>query len=152
MSVRWVPLLLLFALVGGCSAPAAQVGAVRIENSWSRPAAAGSNGAVYLTLKNGGEADRLTAASTEVARTVELHRTITEGGVARMVHVKDGIELPAGGTVELKPGGYHVMLIGLNRELRGGDKFSLTLTFQRAGSVSVMVEVKGSASDSPPAH
>ncbi|GIW06102.1 MAG: hypothetical protein KatS3mg060_0907 [Dehalococcoidia bacterium] len=136
-------------MITACATPAGQVGGIRIENAWSRPAAAGSNGAVYFTLRNSGGADRLVAASTDVARASEIHKTSTEGGVARMTHVT-GIDVPAGGSIELKPGSYHIMLIGLNRELRGGDKFSITLTFQSGASGTVTVEVKGN--DPPPAY
>jgi copper(I)-binding protein len=147
---RLLSATLAFALLlVACAAPAGQIGSIRVENVWSRPAAAGSNGAVYFTLRNTGSADRLVAASSEVARTCELHKTMTEGGVARMAEVK-AIEVPAGGSVELKPGSFHIMLIGLNRELRGGDKFPVTLTFESGATGTVLVEVRGN--DPAPAH
>ena len=141
--------VVLTLLLSACATPASQVGSIRIDNAWSRPAAAGSNGAAYFTLRSTGSADRLVGASSEVARVCELHKTMTEGGVARMASVK-AIDVPAGGSVELKPGSFHVMLIGLNRELRGGDKFPLTLNFESGATGTILVEVRGS--DAPPSH
>ena len=142
-------LALVGAALAACTPTGGPVGTIRVENAWSRPAAVGANGAVYFTLRNGGAADRLIAVSSEVARVAELHQTTIEGGVARMAKVPS-IEVPAGGSVELKPGSFHVMLIGLTRELRGGDTFPLTLTFESGATGTVQVTVKGSAPE--PTH
>jgi copper(I)-binding protein len=141
--------LALIVLAGALLAACAPTGAIRVENAWSRPAAVGANGAAYFTLRNSGAADRLVAVSSDVARVAELHQTTIEGGVARMAKVSS-IDVPAGGSVELKPGSFHVMLIGLNRELRGGDTFPLTLTFASGATGTVLVTVKGSAPE--PTH
>lgn len=101
----------------------------------------GTTSAAYFVLRNrGGEADRLVAARTEVAGTVELHRSAIEDGVMRMRQV-ESIEVPARGEVSLAPGGYHLMLIGLTRELKDGDRFTITLDFERSGERVVEVEV-----------
>lgn len=101
----------------------------------------GTTSAIYFVLKNrGGEADRLVAVRTEVASAVELHLSAIEDGVMRMRQVET-IEVPARGEVRLAPGGYHLMLIGLRRELQDGDRFPVTLEFERAGSRVVEVEV-----------
>jgi periplasmic copper chaperone A len=106
-------------------------------------AAMGGTSAVYMTLVNsGGQADRLLSASTDAAQTVELHETTMENNVMRMAPVLDGIEVPANGQAELRPGGLHVMLIGLTRELAAGDTVRLTLSFERAGSVTVDAPVR----------
>jgi len=98
--------------------------------------------AVYMTLVNeGGAADRLVAVAADVAEAAEIHRSVIEGNVAKMVPVKGGIEIPAGGRVELKPGGYHVMLIGLRRDLKPGDHFTLRLRFAKSGERQVDVVV-----------
>lgn len=103
----------------------------------------GANSAAYMVIRNtGSEADKLIAASTDVAKTVELHTVIEEGGVMRMRQVEGGIDIPANGQVELKPGGFHVMLIGLTRDLNAGDKVELTLTFEKAGQIPVTAEVR----------
>jgi copper(I)-binding protein len=119
----------------------AVVGSVQIGTAWSRPAIAGGNGAVYLTLVNQGpKSDRLTSVRADVAE-AELHQMTMEGGVMKMQPISGGIEVPAGGKVELKPGGLHVMLIGLRKDLKAGDTFPITLRFQDAGEVSVQVKV-----------
>ena len=94
---------------------------------------------------NGGSADRLVEVKTSRASMAMLHANDSSGGVARM-RVMDGIDLPAGGRVELRPGGSHVMLEGLSAPLAAGDRFDLQLHFQRAGhrTMSVMVVAPGS--------
>lgn len=101
------------------------------------------NGAAYMTLMNeGASADTLVSAATDVAETVELHETtIDENQVMRMRPVEGGIAIPAGGSTTLKPGGLHVMLLGIKQELAVGDTFELTLTFAESGSQTVQVEV-----------
>lgn len=101
----------------------------------------GTTSAVYFVLHNrGGEADRLVSVRTEVASAVELHRSAIEDGVMRMRQV-EAIEVPARGEVSLAPGGYHLMLIGVKRALQDGDRFPVTLEFERTGSRVVEVEV-----------
>ncbi len=104
--------------------------------------AAMSMGAAYLMIANSGtEADRLIAGSTSVAATVEIHEIVDVEGVMKMQPLADGLEIPAGGSVELKPGGYHIMLIGLTESLTDGATYELTLTFATAGDVKLMVPV-----------
>jgi len=117
-------------------------GDIHIGHPWTRAAAAGANGAAFMTLRNRGAApDRLIAAASPVARVVELHTHIREGEVMRMRPVPD-IPLPAGEVVELRPGGLHVMLIGLNAPLQQGSRVPLTLRFERAGEVQVELAVE----------
>jgi len=105
--------------------------------------AMGATSAIYMTVVNKGrESDRLVSASSDVAKHVELHQSIREGDVMRMQPVEGGIEVPAKGKVELKPGGYHIMLIDLTRELKPGDRFTVTLTFEKSGTRTLEVEVK----------
>jgi hypothetical protein len=118
------------------------VGAITIGHPWARAAGANTNGTAYMTLRNSGaQPDRLVAASTPIARTVELHTHIRDGEVTRMRPVAD-IPLPAGRTVHLRPGGLHVMLIGLTEPLRQGATVPLTLRFERAGEVTVQLEIQ----------
>lgn len=99
-------------------------------------------GAVYVTLSNSGaQADALVSASTDAARTVELHETRQEGGVMKMRPVKT-IPVPAGGTTELKPGGYHIMLMGLTHDLKPGDKVAVTLEFEHGGQMRVEAPIR----------
>jgi copper(I)-binding protein len=102
----------------------------------------GGRSAAYMTLVNtGNAADRLIRATSDVAATVELHTVIMENEVAQMRPV-EAIEVPANGRTELKPGGYHVMLMDLTRDLQVGDTVRLTLTFERAGDVQLDVPVR----------
>lgn len=97
-----------------------------------------STGAVFLTITNDGdEPDRLIAGETVAAKTVEIHEVADVSGVMTMRPLMDGLEIPAGESVELKPGGYHIMLIGLTGDLMPGKSFDLTLTFEQAGEITV---------------
>jgi copper(I)-binding protein len=101
-----------------------------------------ATGAVYVTIRNAGkEADSLLSASSDAAQTLELHETKNEAGVMKMRPVQK-IAVPAGGKIEMKPGGYHMMLMGLKRDLKPGDKVHVTLKFERAGEVPVDAPVK----------
>jgi copper(I)-binding protein len=120
-----------------------QAGMLVIRNVWARPATkADGLSAVYMVIENtGDQPDRLLHAHCDVAGTVELHETKMEGGVMKMQPV-DGIDIPAKGTVELKPGGLHIMLIGLTRDLNPGDEIGLELHFDKAGHVPVKAIVQ----------
>lgn len=104
-------------------------------------AAPGSNAAVYLTVRNdGADADRLIAAKGEIAAAVELHTSSDASGAMQMRPV-DAIEIPAGQTVSLKPGGAHIMLIGLTAKLTENGMVPLTLVFEKAGEVQVELDI-----------
>jgi len=120
------------------------VGEIAIGHPYARATAPGQpTGGAFLRLENRGKAaDRLLSASAEVGRSTELHSMAMEGDVMRMREV-EAIEIPAGRHVELKPGGLHVMLMGLKGPLKEGDKFPLRLKFEKAGEVTVTVNVEG---------
>ncbi len=131
---------------GGMEMPAAPMltgDAVRVENIRSRPAPlVGGTGAAYMMIVNPTEtADRLVAVSSPVAKVGEIHETVDDNGVMRMVPQPDGFEIPAKSMVELKPGGKHIMLIDLVAPLEVGQEFELTLTFQQAGDMVFTVPV-----------
>ena len=135
-----VAALSLFAL--SASARDYKIGAIAIEHPYARATAAGQpTGGGFLKLDNQGAADRLVSASATVSGSVELHEMKMEGDVMRMRQV-DGIALPAGKAVELRPGGFHVMFIGLKAPLKAGDQFPMKLKFEKAGEVEVMVNVE----------
>ena len=101
-----------------------------------------TSGAIFLEVMNHGEADRLIGASTTAAGATQLHTHQEDAnGVIKMIHVDEGFEIPAGGTLELKRGGKHVMLMGLTGPLEQGDTVPLTLIFEQAGEISVEVPV-----------
>ena len=106
------------------------------EGEMSKP-----NGGAFMVIKDPGrELDRLVKAESDIADAVEIHKTEMVDDVMKMSPV-DSIEIPAGDKVELKPGGYHVMFIGLNQVLKTGDKVKITLTFEKAGSQTIEAEV-----------
>lgn len=115
---------------------------ILVEAPWARESPPGvKNGAAYLTLVNQGEeTDQLIAASAPVADAVELHTHLTEGGVMKMRQV-EAIEVAPGTPTVLEPGGLHLMFIGLAAPLTAGDRFPLTLSFEKAGDLTVEVPV-----------
>jgi copper(I)-binding protein/uncharacterized protein YcnI len=122
-------------------AAAVKAGDIAVEQPFARATPA-KVGGVFLTLKNsGGTADRLVKAASPVAANVELHTHIKDGDAMRMRAVEN-IPVPANGQTALEPGGYHIMLIGLKQALKEGGSFPLTLTFEKAGSVTVTVPVQ----------
>ncbi|MBF0621240.1 MAG: copper chaperone PCu(A)C [Magnetococcales bacterium] len=121
---------------------------VSVHMPWARATPGHARaGAAFMVLDNPtATADRLVAAYAGVSKTVELHTHIQEGAVMRMRQVPH-IDLPAGEKVELRPGGLHIMFIGLNAPLSEGERFPLTLEFSQAGKIDVEVHVKGAGSD-----
>lgn len=99
---------------------------------------------VYFTVKNPGAADRLVSVSVDpaVAGMAQIHETVAEGATMKMQEVKGGIVVPAGGTLELKPGGYHVMLMNVKKPLNAGDSLKLDVVFEKAGTISLVVPVQ----------
>src|SRR4029077_13893185 len=106
------------------------------------PMAGSGNGAVYLTIVNSGSvSDDVIAASSDAAATIELHESYEESGMMMMRPITK-LGVPAGGKLEMKPGGYHLMLINLKRELKAGQVIDLTLVLQKAGRIPVKAKVK----------
>lgn len=104
--------------------------------------AMGSVSAAYMKLANTGDhADTLVSVATDVGE-AQIHQTVIQNDVASMQEMKNGLEVPAKGSVELKPGGYHVMLINLKKDLKVGDVVKLTLTFKSGTTIALDVPVK----------
>ena len=129
----------------GGSGQTYKAGPLVIATPWSRATPGGAKVAGgYLTITNTGSApDRLTAATLSVAEAGEVHESTTAGGVVRMRPVEGGVEIRPGATIELRPGGYHIMFLRLKQPLKEGDKLSGTLTFEKAGTVPVEFAVRG---------
>ncbi len=127
-------------------------GKIMVKSPWAR-ASIGKNGAAYVTVVNHGKtADKLVGAAAPVAKRVELHTHKMDNGIMRMRHVKS-IPLPANGSVTLKPGGHHVMMMGLTKKLKKGEEFPLTLIFEKAGKKTVSVKIlHAGALDNPTGH
>ena len=119
----------------------AQSAHVEIKDAWARATPGGTQtGAAYVIVQSP-SGDRLTGASAPVAQKAELHNMTMDNGIMKMREV-EGIDLPAGKAVTLKPNGYHIMLMGLTQPLKEGETFPLTLTFAKAGSETVIVTVQ----------
>ena len=139
MISRFAAALLLTVIATSAYAHEYKLGALEIKHPWTRatpktaPVAGG-----YLKIINTGTApDRLTGGSVEVAQKFEVHQMSMDGGVMKMREVKEGLEIPPGATVELKPGSYHIMMMNLSHPLAKGDRVKGSLTFEKAGKVDV---------------
>ena len=143
--MKLIPLFAGLALSMACLAAAAhefKLGPINIGHPYARATVSGqTTGGGFLKLENGGADDKLLSASAAVSSAVKLHSMTMEGDVMRMRQV-DGVALPAGKTVELKPGGLHIMFVGLKAPLKAGDSFAMKLKFQKAGEVTVTVNIE----------
>jgi copper(I)-binding protein len=135
------------------SAALAQPAQLEVNNAWAgaTPGKA-ENGVAYLTIQSP-TADRLVSASSPVAKKAELHTMSMQGMVMKMRPIT-GLDIPAGQPVTLKPGGEHIMLMGLDQPLHEGQSFPLTLDFEKAGprTVTVTVEKAGARGPGPAAE
>ena len=121
-----------------------KLGPLVIDHPWSRatPKGAAVAGGYMKITNTGTTADRLVGGSAEVAKRFELHEMSMEGGVMKMRELSNGLEIPAGASVELKPGSYHVMLQNLSRQLTKGERVKASLTFEKAGKVDIEFDVE----------
>ena len=134
-------LSVIFAALLATSAFAqdAKVGTITIGHPWARATpGAVKNSAAFMVFDNKGAADKLIGVSGDVANDIQIHSMITEAGVMKMREITS-LDIPANGKAELKPGGFHVMLIGLKDGLKEGATFPLKLKFEKAGEVTVQV-------------
>ena len=133
------------------SAHGYKVGAIAIGHPYARATVPGQpSGGAYLRLENTGADDKLVSIKAQVSQSVELHTSSMDGDVMRMRQV-DAIDVPANKAVVLAPGGMHIMLVGLKAPLKEGDRFPMTLKFEKAGEVVVDVVVQA-VSPEAPAH
>jgi copper(I)-binding protein len=117
-----------------------QQGGIAINQPWAR--AGKPNSAAFMKLKNTTDQDRkIVSASTDCAQRIELHDHLQEGDVMKMRKV-ESIMIPAGGEIELMPGGKHVMLFGLGNGLEAGQDINLTLTLDNGEFLNLVVPVK----------
>ncbi len=136
-------------LTGTAMAHDHKAGALTIMHPWARATAkTAKTGAAYLMISNAGSmADKLIDVKSDVARKTQIHLSSMQNGMMKMEHV-DGVAIPAGGMAELKPGGYHIMFMGLKAPLAMDGEFPLTLVFEKSGEVTVNVIVqKGPATN-----
>lgn len=143
---------LTLAAQAHAQAQAANPAVPKAHAAWARPTVQGqAGGGGYLTITGGNTPDRLVGVSARIAKSVELHAMEMDGNMMRMRQI-DAIPVPAGQTVELKPGGMHVMFVGLTQTLKKGAHFPLTLRFEKAGDVTVEMVVAAAQAVEAPAH
>ena len=155
-------MIIVTSVLAACATDGTTGGSIEVRDAWARAATAldmhgqatmgtpvsgsmqgmGTVTAAYLVIHNNNAIpDRLLRVESNVAETVELHQSEMSGEVMTMRPI-NSIEVPAKGEAELKPGGMHMMLIGLNRDLKPGDKITLLLVFENAGKINVEAEVR----------
>ena len=133
-------LLLATLLVSACGAAS---GELTIQDAWARPANTGENGAAYFIIENGTASDdSLMGVSSDIATAAEVHMSMGDANGVMSMQMQEAVTIPAGEPVEFKPGGLHVMLVNLTRDLKPGDTITLTLNFKETGYVVVEVLVR----------
>lgn len=135
-------LLIIFAFLTLPISAQAQQSDIIISAQWARPILiAGRPGSAYFQIENkSAEADRLLSVTSSVSPRLEIHEHTMKDGVMKMGRV-DAIDVPAGGSVELKPGGYHIMIFESTKKYAPGDEIDLTLHFENAGAIEKTVSV-----------
>jgi hypothetical protein len=129
--------LAAFTLVGCAPSGLAASGA------WSFACAAGGDCGAFMTIANpADQPETLVAAESQVAARAELHTVVMNPGVGMAMQQVPSIPVPPAGAVDLKPGSFHVMLFGLNKELKAGDSYQLNLKFSSGGEKTVQVQVR----------
>ncbi|WP_166360300.1 copper chaperone PCu(A)C [Pseudomonas akapageensis] len=143
MVIRILSLAALIACAPSAFAHEYKVGEVLVENPWSRELPVDMpGGAAYFTIHNHeSQADRLVAVSSPRAQKCELHLQASDSGMMNMQHTAT-VDIPAHGEVIFQPGGNHVMLTGMDKPLKAGEQFPMTLEFEKAGKVEVQVKVE----------
>jgi copper(I)-binding protein len=138
LSCVFAALLLAFA-TAAASAHDYTIGSLKIDHPWSRATPKGATvaGAYMKITNNGATPDRLTGGTTEAAQTFEIHEMSMDGGVMKMRELPNGIEIPPGATIELKPGAFHVMMTGIAKPFVRGERVKASLSFEKAGKVDV---------------
>ena len=145
MTMRYLALAAGFVIAGTAMAQPAQLD---VNNAWARATAGKADtGVAYVAIQSP-TADRLVSLSTPVAKKAELHTMSMQGMVMKMRPLSE-LDIPAGQPVTLKPGGEHIMLMGLSQPLRAGQTFPLTLDFEKAGSRTVTVTVEKAGATAP---
>lgn len=136
----WLGITLVFALVLSACVKAEEF---KVMDAWARPGNAGGNGAVYFIISNATDTDdTLLSASTDVASAADVHMSMMNANEVMTMRMQESVEVPAQGKLEFKPGGLHVMLVGLSRDLKAGDTITLTLNFENSGRITIQTPVK----------
>jgi periplasmic copper chaperone A len=126
-----------------------ELGTLKISDAFVKAMLPGQPaGAGYLTVENtGGEADRLISVTSDASPDVEIHEMKMEGDVMKMRQLSEGLDIPAGGKVELKPGGYHLMFMDVESPFEEGETLKVNLNFEKAGEVQIELPVTAGQGD-----
>ena len=143
--------LLAILVAAPARAEEVKAGGLVITQAWSRATPGGAKiGGGYLTIENKGSTpDRLIGGSGDMAAKVELHEMSVKDGVMTMRALDKGLAIEPGKTVKLAPGGYHLMLMDLKNPLKQGDKVPVTLEFEKAGKVNLLLDVQAVGAQAP---
>ena len=149
--IATVALIVATLISSGASAADYKIGSLEIVAPWSRATPKGVASAIgYMTIKNTGTApDRLVGGLADFARGFQLHSMVMKGNVAKMRDL-EGVDIAPGQTIEFKPGGSHVMFVGLTRPLAEGEHVKGTLVFEHAGTVQIEYDVQGIGAQTAP--
>ncbi len=133
-----------FCAAASVYAADAKVGNLSIDDVWARTGQPGQVSAAYFEVKNKGAADKIVSANCDCAKATELHNVKMIDGAMKMYQVQ-AMDIPADGELKLKPGSYHIMLIGLNRPLVAGETLPIKVKFEKAGEATLQAKVKDKA-------
>ncbi len=140
MKTRLIMILMLTAtLLGAC----ATTREMSIHDAWIRPSTMGNNSAAYFIIENGtGMDDTLLSVDSDIASATEVHLSMVMDGGVMSMQQQESVPVPTSEKVEFKPGGLHVMFVGLTQDLKVGDTITLTLNFENAGTRIVEVPIR----------
>lgn len=143
--MKYLLTCLFFGLISSAaSADVYKVGDLIIDTPYSRstPPLAPVGGGFMTIINNGTEADTLVSGTSTFSKAFEIHQMSMLNGIMKMAQLENGLVIPAGETVELKPGGYHLMFINLAEQLKPNERRKATLTFEKSGNVDVEFVVR----------
>ena len=151
MFIRILCLIAATLLASAAWAQDYKLGSLEISQPWTRATApTAKTGGGFVTITNKGTTpDRLIAARSATSAKAEIHEMKMDGNVMRMREVEKGLEIPAGGSVTLAPGGLHLMLMELKGPLKQGTRVPVTLVFEKAGKVDVELSVEAMGTQAP---
>lgn len=140
--------LAVIMLLGACTAEEG----MEVREAWARSAQEGDNGAVYLVIQNNArQADELVGISSDIAESIEVHESAMSGDVMQM-HPLHSVALAPGAEVQFEPGGLHIMLVDLKRDLTSGEQFEITLQFKNHEDINVTVSIGSPENSSEPGY
>ncbi|TCT13377.1 hypothetical protein EDC22_101242 [Tepidamorphus gemmatus] len=154
MRIATLAAALVIAVTSAAIAHDYRIGSIEIEAPWTRamPPGAKVGGGFMVITNTGNEADRLIALTSPRAARGEIHEMTMQEGIMKMREVAGGLEIAPGESVELKPGGYHVMFMDVTEGFREGERIPATLMFEKAGEITVEFVATGVGAKQAPAH